>query len=106
MAYGMSGRVFHAPFIYAHPGFELSAVVERHEKKAAERYPGIISYNQTADLMNDQKIELIIVWSKQRWNFLHLVTGIGKRPHASSIPCRRLCPSARSFWDHYRRTGD
>ena len=35
MAYGMSGRVFHAPFINGHPGFELSAVVERHEKKAA-----------------------------------------------------------------------
>jgi len=69
MAYGMSGRVFHAPFIYAHPGFELSAVVERHEKKAAERYPGIISYNQTADLMNDQKIELIIVNTPNNTHF-------------------------------------
>ena len=38
MAYGMSGRVFHAPFLEAHPGFELKAVVERHEKKAAARY--------------------------------------------------------------------
>jgi predicted dehydrogenase len=69
MAYGMSGRVFHAPFIYAHPGFELSAVVERHEKKMAERYPGIISYNQTEDLLNDQQIELIIVNTPNNTHF-------------------------------------
>jgi scyllo-inositol 2-dehydrogenase (NADP+) len=28
MAYGMSGRVFHAPFIALNPGFKLKAVVE------------------------------------------------------------------------------
>lgn len=69
MAYGMSGRVFHAPFIDAHPGFELSAVVERHEKKMAERYPGIISYNQTEELLNDKEIELIIVNTPNNTHF-------------------------------------
>jgi scyllo-inositol 2-dehydrogenase (NADP+) len=69
MAYGMSGRVFHAPFIYAHPGFELSAVVERHEKKMAERYPGIISYNQTEELLNDKQIELMIVNTPNNTHF-------------------------------------
>ena len=69
MAYGMSGRVFHAPFIYAHPGFELNAVVERHEKKAAGRYPGIVSYNQTEELLNDQGIELIIINTPNNTHF-------------------------------------
>src|SRR5689334_9014383 len=69
MAYGMSGRVFHAPFIYAHPGFELSAVVERHEKKAVERYPYITSYNQTEELLNDQQIDLIIVNTPNNTHF-------------------------------------
>jgi len=69
MAYGMSGRVFHAPFIYAHPGFESSAVVERHKKKMAERYPDIISYDQTEDLLNDQQIELIIVNTPNNTHF-------------------------------------
>jgi predicted dehydrogenase len=69
MAYGMSGRVFHAPFIHAHPGFELSAVVERHEKKMAKRYPGITSYDQTADLLNDKEIELIIVNTPNNTHF-------------------------------------
>src|ERR1700757_911720 len=61
MAYGMSGRVFHAPFVRLNPGFELKAVVERHEKKAAADYPHITSYNSTDELLSDSAIELIIV---------------------------------------------
>jgi len=26
-SFGMSGKVFHAPFIQAHPGFKLQAIV-------------------------------------------------------------------------------
>jgi scyllo-inositol 2-dehydrogenase (NADP+) len=69
MAYGMSGRVFHAPFIHAHPGFELRAVVERHDKKAGSRYPDIISYDQTEELLNDNEIELIIVNTPNNTHF-------------------------------------
>ena len=69
LAYGMSGRVFHAPFIDAHPGFELTAVVERHEKKATERYPDIISYDKTEELLDDPQIKLIIVNTPNNTHF-------------------------------------
>ena len=42
MAYGMSGRIFHAPFINTNPNFKLKAVVERHQKKASEIYANIL----------------------------------------------------------------
>jgi scyllo-inositol 2-dehydrogenase (NADP+) len=61
MAYGMSGRVFHAPFVALNPGFKLKAVVERHEKKADADHTGIISYNNVDEILNDKEIELIIV---------------------------------------------
>jgi scyllo-inositol 2-dehydrogenase (NADP+) len=60
-AFGMSGKVFHAPFIHANPGFELVAVVERSKKAAAAIYPGIISYNSLGELLADETIELVIV---------------------------------------------
>jgi len=60
-AYGMSGRVFHAPFIALHPGFELKAVVERHEKKAAANYPGITSNDSVDELLADTDIEFVII---------------------------------------------
>jgi scyllo-inositol 2-dehydrogenase (NADP+) len=61
MAYGMSGKVFHAPFVHAHPGFKLHAVTERNHKHAENDYPGIISYNSIDELIGDEKIELIII---------------------------------------------
>ena len=38
-AYGMSGQVFHAPFISTNPHFELTAITERSKNLARERYP-------------------------------------------------------------------
>jgi scyllo-inositol 2-dehydrogenase (NADP+) len=61
MSYGMSGRIFHAPFLTTNPGFKFKAVVERHEKKVAARYPGVVSYNTIDELLADDEIELIIV---------------------------------------------
>jgi len=61
MAYGMSGKIFHAPFISAHPGFKLHAVTERHQKNADKDFPGIISYDHTDDLIADENIDLIVI---------------------------------------------
>jgi predicted dehydrogenase len=68
MAYGMSGRIFHAPFLSTNPQFKLKAVVERHQKKMAAAYPDIVSYNTVDELLNDDEIELVIVNTP---NFTH-----------------------------------
>jgi scyllo-inositol 2-dehydrogenase (NADP+) len=61
MAYGMSGRLFQAPFFSTHPGFKLKAVVERSKKTAANAYPDIYSYNSIDELLSDPEIELAVV---------------------------------------------
>lgn len=61
MSYGMSGRIFHAPFIGANPKFKLRAVVERTKKNAQVDYPDIISYQSIDDLLDDPEIELVVV---------------------------------------------
>ncbi|WP_129715344.1 Gfo/Idh/MocA family oxidoreductase [Pedobacter sp. SYP-B3415] len=68
LAYGMSGKVFHAPFVAAHDGFEFRAVVERSKKQAAEDYEGIISYDSIEELIADPAIELVVVNTP---NYLH-----------------------------------
>lgn len=60
-AFGMSGRVFHAPFLHCMKEFTLAAVVERHEKKAPHLYPEIISYSSVEELLSNDSISLIIV---------------------------------------------
>lgn len=61
LSFGMSGRVFHAPFIHLHPGFNLMGAWERSTKKIQEYYPYSISYSSLDDVLNDKNIELIIV---------------------------------------------
>ena len=60
-SFGMSGLVFHGPFLHAHPGFNLYAVWERSTKKAAQKYPGIISFSGVDEMLADENIELVVV---------------------------------------------
>lgn len=60
-SYGMSGKLFHAPFIHNHPGYELTGIVERHNNDSRERYPDSKLYRSVDELIADDSIELIIV---------------------------------------------
>ncbi len=60
-SFGMSGWVFHAPFLHLHKGFELYGVWERSKKLAAEKYPSIKSFDSYDDLLNDPAIDLVVV---------------------------------------------
>ena len=60
-SYGMSGKLFHAPFIQAHPDFNLSAIVERHRDESRERYPDSKLYRSFEALLADDSIELVVV---------------------------------------------
>lgn len=81
LAYGMSGKVFHAPFLNAHPGFNLSAVVERSKKNAVNDYPGIISYNSVDDLLDDAKIELVVINTPNNLHYEHAKAALYKGKH-------------------------
>lgn len=61
LSFGMSGRVFHEPFIRINPGFEWHAVLERTRNLAVEKHPGVITYRNLDDLLNDKAIELVVV---------------------------------------------
>ncbi|MBL7746594.1 MAG: Gfo/Idh/MocA family oxidoreductase, partial [Chitinophagaceae bacterium] len=60
-SFGMSGKLFHAPFIDAHPGYELAAIVERHNNDSRERYPHTKLYRSVEELCADPGLQLIVV---------------------------------------------
>ncbi len=60
-SYGMSGKLFHAPFVEAHPGYELSAIVERNNNDSRERYPNAKLYRSVEELCADKELQLIVV---------------------------------------------
>ncbi|MEO5777505.1 MAG: Gfo/Idh/MocA family oxidoreductase [Flavobacterium sp.] len=69
LAYGMSGKVFHAPFLATNKGFDLYAVLERNEKKAIKDYPNIKSYDSISALLSNDKIELVVVNTPNNTHF-------------------------------------
>jgi predicted dehydrogenase len=60
-SFGMSGRVFHAPFLHVHPGFEFYSVWERSKDLAAALYPGVRTCRSLEELLADPRVELVIV---------------------------------------------
>lgn len=60
-AFGMSGKVFHAPFLKEHPGFFMSAVVERSKEDSKEKYPDAEIYRSVEEMLKNTDIEVVVV---------------------------------------------
>ncbi len=60
-AFGMSGKVFHAPFLKEHPGFFLSGIVERNKEESKEKYPDATIYRSVEEMLEKADIELVVI---------------------------------------------
>lgn len=60
-AFGMSGKVFHAPFLKEHPGFFMSAIVERSKDESKEKYPESKIFRSVEEMLANADIELVVV---------------------------------------------
>jgi len=67
----MSGKLFHAPFINAHPGFELTGIVERHQSESGQPYPSARIYRSVDELCNDPIIQMIVVNTPTHLHYEH-----------------------------------
>ncbi|TAG14226.1 MAG: oxidoreductase [Sphingobacteriia bacterium] len=61
LSFGMSGRVFHAPFIQLHEGFKLKGVLERTKQASLQFYPTIHIYRSLEEVLQDEAVELVVV---------------------------------------------
>ena len=77
---GMSGIVFHAPFLDVNKNFKLSAVWERTKNVAKEKYPGVKTYRTLDEICKDSDIELVIVNTPNftHYDFVKQVLNSGK----------------------------
>lgn len=60
-AFGMSGRLFHAPFLRAHPGFELVKVLQRQRNDVQEEYPEVDIVRSFDAILQDPEIDIVVV---------------------------------------------
>lgn len=60
-SFGMSGLLFHSPFLSTNERFNFYAVWERTKSLAQAKYPSVKIFRSYEELLNDNNIELVIV---------------------------------------------
>jgi predicted dehydrogenase len=70
VGFGISGRVFHAPFLHTMPNmYEFRSVVERHTDEAVKLYPYIKTVRSTSELFDDPEIDLVIITTSNNLHY-------------------------------------
>jgi len=70
VGFGLSGRVFHAPFIHISPLFKLSTIVSSKDD-AKKIYPELEIVRDYSDLLKQEDIDLVIVCTPNHLHFEH-----------------------------------
>lgn len=60
-SFGMSGKLFHAPFLDVNTKFNLYGVLERNSDFAKVKFPSVKVFRNLESLLADENIELVIV---------------------------------------------
>lgn len=122
LGYGLSGRVFHAPFIHTHPGFRLHSIVTSGDE-AIKHYPEANIARKYDEVIGDSEIELVCICSPNEFHLKQarqaLLAGkhvVLEKPITPSVPealellaCARqqpcyLFPFHNRRWDGDFRT--
>lgn len=69
LSYGLSGKVFHAPFLNSNPDFKLVGAWERSKDLIRKDYPEVRSFKSLDEILNDKAIDLVIVNSPTYTHF-------------------------------------
>ncbi|MCG9792014.1 Gfo/Idh/MocA family oxidoreductase [Flavobacterium algicola] len=70
LSYGMSGKVFHAPFLTLHPGFELIGAWERSKKLMQVDYPEAINF-PTLESVLESEVALVVINTPTAHHYEH-----------------------------------
>jgi predicted dehydrogenase len=69
VGFGLGGRAFHAPIIYAVPGLRLAAIVQRHGNEAQEVYPDVKIVRDLHELLAIRAVTLIAIATPNETHF-------------------------------------
>lgn len=81
VGYGLSGQVFHAPFIHTHSHMNLKKVVERRGAKSKERYPYVEVVSTYEELLADEDIDVVIITTPNELHYPMVKNAILQRKH-------------------------
>ena len=69
ISFGISAKTFHTPFISSNPGFSLDVILERNGETSKEIYPSVEVVKTLDEVLNNEKIELVVIASPNTTHF-------------------------------------
>jgi scyllo-inositol 2-dehydrogenase (NADP+) len=81
IAFGLSGRYFHSPFLSTNPNFRIKTVVERSKNEAQEFDPSIGNARSVEELLSDEEIDLVFICSPNASHFSYAMDALENGKH-------------------------
>jgi predicted dehydrogenase len=103
VGFGLSGTVFHAPFIHTHPGFKLDTIMTSR-KEAVKLYPKAKITSEFEILLNDPGLDLIIICSPNEYHFDQAKQALQAGKHV--ILEKPITPTAREAEELFQLAKD
>ncbi len=69
IGFGLSGRVFQAPFLHVNPKFLLAKICSSRKSEINKLYPEVEVVNDEKDILNDPSIDLVVISSPNTHHF-------------------------------------
>ena len=69
VGFGISAKVFHAPFITTNNNYELVSVVERNKHESKELYPFVQVVKTVDELLQNEEIDLVVITTPNETHF-------------------------------------
>ena len=89
-SFGLSGQVFHAPFLNIHEGFDLTVIAERSKDLARTIYPQVKTVRTFEELLAED-IELVIVNTPVQTHFDYCKQALLAGKHVVFLLLRFIC---------------
>lgn len=80
-SFGMSGQVFHGPFLKTNPGYEVISVLERSKTLSRKLFPQAAIVDDYNKILKNPDIELVIVNTPDRLHFEMAATALKSGKH-------------------------
>src|SRR4051794_32996027 len=106
VGFGISAKVFHAPFLSISKDYQLISVVERNRQESKEKYPSVQVVRSIEELLQDTSIELVIITTPNETHFPYAKAALEAGKHVVlEKPMTNTSEEAKELTDIAKHSG-
>jgi scyllo-inositol 2-dehydrogenase (NADP+) len=106
VGFGISAKVFHAPFITTDKNYELVSVLERNKQESKEKFPGVQVVRSIDELLQNKDIDLVVITTPNETHFPYAKAALEAGKHVVlEKPVTNTTEEAKQLAEIAKRSG-